>query len=115
MRTGWCRRQLRVRRRVDRPRGADDATVRSPAPREAIMNERKPAAEMMRLINGYQVSQAIHVAAALGIGDLLASGPRSSDDLAATTDSHPRTLYRLLRALASVEVLHETEDRRFAL
>ena len=79
------------------------------------MNERKPAAEMMRLINGYQVSQAIHVAAALGIGDLLAGGPRTSDELAAATDSHPRSLYRLLRALASVEVLHETEGRRFAL
>ena len=38
------------------------------------MNERKPAAEMMRLINGYQVSQAIHVAATLGIADLLAVG-----------------------------------------
>ncbi len=30
-----------------------------------------PAIELMRLINGYQVSQAIHVVASLGIADLL--------------------------------------------
>ena len=41
-----------------------------------------PAIQMMRLINGYQVSQALHVAATLGIADLLWDGPRSSDALA---------------------------------
>jgi hypothetical protein len=61
------------------------------------------------------VSQAIHVAATLGIADLLKDGARTSDDLAATTDTHPRSLYRLLRALASVEVLREEEGGRFGL
>jgi hypothetical protein len=40
-----------------------------------------PATELMRLVNGYRVSQAIHVVATLGIADLLKEGARSSDDL----------------------------------
>jgi len=71
--------------------------------------------ELSRLINGFQISQAIHVAAVLGIADLLEGGPRTSDDLAAATDTHPRSLYRLLRALASVGVLREDDGRTFAL
>ena len=73
------------------------------------------AAEMMRLVNGYQISQSIHVAATLGIADHLAQGPRTSDDLAEATSTHPPTLYRLLRALASIGVFHEGDNRTFSL
>ena len=73
------------------------------------------AAALRRLVNGYQVSQAIHVAAALGIADLLAEGPRTSDELAEATRTNSDALYRLLRALASVGVLVEHEGRRFDL
>jgi hypothetical protein len=73
------------------------------------------AEQLRRMVNGYQLSQAIHVAATLGIADLLRDGPRSSDELAAETDSHAPTLYRLLRALASQGVFHEDEARRFEL
>ena len=66
-------------------------------------------------IVGFQVSQAIHVAATLGLADHLADGPRTSDELAAATDSHAGSLYRLLRALASVGVFDEDESRRFSL
>ena len=75
----------------------------------------RPAAILRRLVNGYQVAQAIHVSATLGIADLLAGGPRTSDDLAAATGAHPRSLYRLLRALASVGIFSEADGRRFAL
>jgi hypothetical protein len=71
--------------------------------------------DLRRLINGYQVSQALHVAATLGIADLLAGGARSSDELAGETDMHAPTLYRLLRALAAIGVLHEAPGRRFSL
>jgi hypothetical protein len=74
-----------------------------------------PATVLRRLITGFQVSQAIHVAATLGIADHLADGPRSSDELAQATESHPRSLYRLLRALAAIGLLHEDEERRFSL
>jgi Dimerisation domain len=74
-----------------------------------------PSAEMMRLINGYQVSQALHVAATLGVADHLKDGPQPSDALARACGAHPASLYRLLRALAAVGVFREAEDRRFSL
>ena len=74
-----------------------------------------PWLALRRLVNGYQVTQAVHVAVKLGIGDLLADGPRTSDDLAAATGAHPDALYRLLRALAGVGVFREEAERRFGL
>ena len=73
------------------------------------------SAGLLRLIYGYQVSQAIHVAAALGIAEELADGPRAVDDLASATATHADALHRLLRALAAVEVLHEVPDGTFGL
>ena len=77
--------------------------------------DRRPSAILLDLVNGFRVSQAIQVAATLGIADLLKNGARSSDDLAAATGTHPRSLYRVLRALASVGVFREDADRRFSL
>lgn len=73
-----------------------------------------PVDPLRQLIDGYQTTQAIHVAAVLGIPDLLAGRPRTSEDLAHATGSDERSLYRLLRALASIGILHEDDGRRFA-
>src|SRR5579859_6577351 len=91
--------------------------MRASKEREMIMLhvDSRPSAVLGQLVNGYQVSQAIHVVATLGIADLLKDGPRRADDLAASTGSNHAALYRLLRALASVGVFHEEEDRCFAL
>jgi len=70
---------------------------------------------LRRLINGYQVTQAIRVATILGIPDLLADGPRTSDDLAAATGTHRGALYRLLRALAAAGIFREEGEQQFAL
>ena len=74
-----------------------------------------PPTGLWELVNGYRVSQAISVAARLGLADLLAAGSRTADELAAESDADPDTLYRLLRALAGAGVLHEDDERRFAL
>jgi len=66
--------------------------------------ELSPRDTLLRMTNAFQASQAIHVAATLGIADLLEDGPRSVDELAQATGTHSPTLYRLLRALASVGV-----------
>ena len=66
---------------------------------------------LRRLTNGFQVSQAIHVAASLRIADLLSNGPRSVDDLAAATGTTPTALTRLLRALASIGIFAEEGGR----
>ena len=80
------------------------------------MTDAEPSsAGLLRLIYGYQVSQAIHVAAVLGIADELADGPRAVGDLASATVTHSGALHRLLRALAAVEVLREEPDGRYAL
>jgi hypothetical protein len=71
--------------------------------------------DLRHLINGYQVSQAIYVAATLGIADVLKDGSRTADELAVATETDPPSLYRLLRALAAVGVLHEEDGRQFAL
>jgi hypothetical protein len=78
-------------------------------------NAERPSAVLRRLVNGYQVTQAIHVAATLGIADLLGEGAKSSDELARATGAHPDALYRLLRALAALGVFHEGEGRSFSL
>ena len=77
--------------------------------------EGDPRRALLRLVSGYQVSQALHVAAQLGVADRLARGARSSDELAAETNTDRDALYRLLRALAAVGVLHELQGRRFEL
>jgi hypothetical protein len=79
------------------------------------MSQKGPMMDLLRLINGFQISQAIYVAATLGIADLLRDGARASDDLARTTNTQPRALYRLLRALAAVGVLHEHPGETFEL
>ena len=72
-------------------------------------------ADLAQLIGGFRVTQALHVAATLGIADLLADGSRTSDELAAATETNADGLYRLLRALATVGVLDELPGRRFEL
>src|SRR5215470_3523246 len=74
-----------------------------------------PSAELMRMINWYQVSQALHVAAALGVADQLKDGQKSCDVVARACGAHPRSLYRLLRALAAVGVFHEAANKEFSL
>ena len=71
----------------------------------AVQDDLSSASELRRLVNSYQLSQAIHVAAVLGIADLLADGPRSSDELAQATGDEPGALYRLLRAFAAFGAL----------
>src|SRR5712692_3551944 len=74
-----------------------------------------PPVTLLQMMTSYWVSQAIFVAAKLGIADVLADGPVSAEALAAATASHAPSLYRLLRALASVGAFTETTPRHFAL
>jgi hypothetical protein len=67
-----------------------------------------PPEIMFNLITGFWVSQAIGAAAELGIADRLAERPLSTDELSRLTGTEPRALFRLLRALATVGVLHQS-------
>jgi SAM-dependent methyltransferase len=70
---------------------------------------------LQNLIFGKWVSQAVSVAAKLGIADLLKDGPRACDELASANQVDESALYRLLRALASVGVFTEVSSRKFGL
>jgi O-methyltransferase domain/Dimerisation domain len=74
-----------------------------------------PPAALLQMMTGYWVSQAIYVAAKLGIADRLGDGPVSCEALAAATDSHGPSIYRVMRALASVGIFSETAPRYFGL
>lgn len=67
------------------------------------------------MIEGYQLTQAISVAATLGIADLLATGTKTADELARATGAHPQSLLRLLRALASQRIFAEESEAVFGL
>lgn len=70
---------------------------------------------LFKMVTGFWLSQAIYVAAKLGIADLLKDGPRSSVALAAATQSDTAALYRLMRALSSVGIFTELHSDCFAL
>ena len=70
---------------------------------------------LLQMITGYWLTQALYVAAKLGIADRLVEGPCSVDQLATQTGSKATLLRRLLRTLASVGVFTETEPGSFGL
>lgn len=71
--------------------------------------------DLMQMITGHYVARGIYVAAKLKLADYLAPTPQTAEQLAAITKTHPPSLYRLLRALASIGILDQQADGRFAL
>lgn len=82
---------------------------------QAAMLTTDPVAHLMQIVLGCFPTQAVYVAAKLGIADLVKAGPRTAADLAGQTNTHERSLYRVLRSLASVGIFTETESNKFAL
>jgi O-methyltransferase domain/Dimerisation domain len=67
------------------------------------------------MLFGAVISRLVFTAAELRLADHLAAGDRSSAELAARTGAHPRSLQRLLRALAGIGVVAQTEPDGFEL
>ena len=84
--------------------------VRPVRPSEHLLRE-----ELREQIMGFRTTQMIHVAAKLGLADLLAAGPRSVAELAAAAGAEPQALHRLLRALASLGIFAEDPAGDFVL
>jgi len=78
-------------------------------------NESAAASEMMNLLAGSWVTQSLYIVAKLGIADLLRDVPKNCDTLAEQTQSDADALYRILRALASLDVFAEDEHGHFHL
>ena len=79
-------------------------------------NQGVPAETVLtQVILGSLASQAVYVAAKLGIADLLVNGPKPVDELAKATETDAPSLYRVLRALASLGIFTEQDNRIFAM
>jgi hypothetical protein len=73
-----------------------------------------PEVVLTQIAFGAMMTQALYVAAKLGIADLLKDAPCAVSELARITDTHERSLYRVLRSLAGAGIFQETESKVFA-
>jgi hypothetical protein len=72
-------------------------------------------AKVIDLIFGRWRSQILYTGVKVGVFDALASGSRSAASVASALDVDAGLLYRLMRALGSLELLHEDHTRTFSL
>lgn len=79
------------------------------------MQDAPPHAQLIQMATAHWVSRILYVAAALGLADRLAAGPKTAEELAGLTQTHAPSLYRLMRALGFLGVLAEDPARRFSL
>jgi O-methyltransferase/methyltransferase family protein len=88
--------------------GLQNRTVQSKSAMEL------PQFAMLQMITGFWVSRAIYIAAKLGLADLVKDSSKTAVELARLTGTHSPSLYRALRALASVGVFADDGGGRFA-
>ncbi|MFE0253669.1 methyltransferase [Streptomyces sp. NPDC059010] len=83
------------------------------------MDEQRTAAppwtELIRLVFGGMATQVVGLAVRLRLPDAIGEGERTADGLAKDFESEPAAMNRLLRGLAALGVLHESEPGVFAL
>lgn len=77
--------------------------------------EPPPDREIVAMASAIWKARAVYAMAQLRLADLIGSGRRSVEELAAATGTHAAALARLLRALASCGLLTEATPRYFAL
>ena len=77
-------------------------------------NQPPPSMALMHLFHGARITQLLYVAAKLGIADLLYEGQKAVRNWRRQLVPIP-TLYRVLRALASLGIFAEEQDQRFCL
>jgi hypothetical protein len=74
-----------------------------------------PQAFLAQLGMGYLVTASLTAVAKLRVADQLREGPLALEELARRTETHPRSLHRVMRALASLGIFAEDEQGRFGL
>jgi hypothetical protein len=74
----------------------------------------KPSIEAHRLVSGFRAYMMMVAACRLKLPDLLSAGPKTADELAASTETHAPSMQRLLRGLVVWDVVSEMPDGRFA-
>lgn len=79
----------------------------------APAKEIPPPIQMLQLISGFWIARSVYVLAKLGIADLINDESKTADELATATGAHGPSLFRVLRALASVGVITQGAENRF--
>jgi hypothetical protein len=74
-----------------------------------------PHVQLVQMAMAHWGSQIVYVAAKLGLADHLAKEPMNANQLAELTTTHPPSLYRLMRTLASLGIMTEDSSHRFSL
>ena len=74
-----------------------------------------PHIQIIQMGRAHVVSRTVYAAAKLGLADHLAFAPKSAVEIAAAMQVHAPALHRLMRTLASLGVLTEKAEQRFAL
>ncbi len=81
---------------------------------DAPQKNASPSTQLMQLLwPGAVAVQAIHVAAKLGLADLVAAGPKTGVKLSEATRMNGTSLARLLRALTSLGIFAEDTSGRY--
>ena len=79
------------------------------------LEQTEAAATIMRLMNGAWIARIVHTAAEIGVVDHLDDQPRDAQWVAAASGTHAPSLARLLRALAALGIVQETDQLQYTL
>jgi hypothetical protein len=82
---------------------------------EAVSQALPPHAQLIQMVTASWVSAVVYAAARLGLADQLAAEPKNASELAGSMRMHAPSLHRLMRTLASLGILTERDEQRFAL
>jgi len=74
-----------------------------------------PRQELFSLTQGYKTTQALYVAAKLGVADHLRHGTKNPEELAKEVGANPKALFRLMRHLAALGIFTQDESGKFGL
>ena len=71
--------------------------------------------QLMELLEGSEISQALHVAAKIRLVEVIRSGAATSETIARDVGAHEPALRRFLRFLVAANILTEVEPGVFAV
>jgi hypothetical protein len=71
--------------------------------------------QLIQMALAHWMSRILYVAAEMNLADRLAEGPRTAEELAQSTATDARSLYRVMRTLASLGLFTEGPSHRFSL
>ncbi|WP_119390607.1 methyltransferase family protein [Taklimakanibacter lacteus] len=74
-----------------------------------------PSAQLVQMASANWVSCIVHAAAKFDLADKLADGPKTAAEIAGALKLHAPSLHRMMRSLAGLGILTESDGRRFGL